>query len=72
MALVAPAYAFTVTFVLLRLIGLFTPLRATEHQEAIGMDVTQHGEEAYVTGEGAILITPEAGVEAELPVADPA
>jgi Amt family ammonium transporter len=71
-AVVAPVYAFTVTFVLLRLIGLFTPLRATEHQEAIGMDVTQHGEEAYVTGEGAILITPEAGIEAELPVADPA
>jgi Amt family ammonium transporter len=71
-AVVAPVYAFTVTFVLLRLIGLFTPLRATEHQEAIGMDVTQHGEEAYVTGEGAILITPEAGIEVELPVADPA
>ena len=34
------------------------------------MDVTQHGEEAYVTGEGAILITPESGIEAELPVAD--
>ena len=71
-AVAAPAYAFTVTFVLLKLIGLAMPLRATEHQEAIGMDVTQHGEEAYVTGEGAILITPEAGVEAELPVADPA
>ena len=71
-ALAAPVYAFTVTFVLLKLIGLVTPLRATEHQEAIGMDVTQHGEEAYVTGEGAILITPEAGIEAELPVADPA
>jgi Amt family ammonium transporter len=70
--LVAPVYAFVVTFGLLRLIGLFTPLRATEHQEAIGMDVTQHGEEAYVTGEGAILITPEAGIEAESPVADPA
>ena len=35
------------------------------------MDVTQHGEEAYVTGEGAILITPEAGFEGERPVADP-
>jgi ammonium transporter, Amt family len=66
-AVVAPVYAFTVTFVLLKLIGLAMPLRATEHQEAIGMDVTQHGEEAYVTGEGAILITPEAGIEAELP-----
>jgi Amt family ammonium transporter len=62
-AIVAPTYAFTATFVLLKLIGLATPLRATEHQEAVGMDVTQHGEEAYVTGEGAILITAEAGVE---------
>ncbi len=69
--LVTPAYAFVVTFLLLKLIGLFTPLRASEHQEAIGMDVTQHGEEAYVTGEGAILITPEAGLEGEHPLADP-
>jgi hypothetical protein len=36
------------------------------------MDVTQHGEEAYITGEGAILITAEAAVEADRPVADPA
>jgi len=71
-ALAGPAYAFTVTFALLKLIGLAMPLRASEHQEAIGMDVIQHGEEAYVTGEGAILITPESGIEAELPVADPA
>jgi Amt family ammonium transporter len=69
--LVTPVYAFLVTFALLKLIGLFMPLRASEHQEAIGMDVTQHGEEAYVTGEGAILITPEAGFEGERPVADP-
>ena len=32
------------------------PLRATEHEEAIGMDVVYHGEEAYATGEGAILV----------------
>jgi Amt family ammonium transporter len=69
--LVAPTYAFVVTFGLLKLIGAVTPLRTTEHQEALGMDVTQHGEEAYVTGEGAILITAEAGIEAELTVADP-
>jgi ammonium transporter, Amt family len=68
-ALAGPAYAFTVTFVLLKLIGLVTPLRATEHQEAIGMDVIQHGEEAYATGEGAILITPvESGLEHEPPI----
>jgi Amt family ammonium transporter len=69
-ALVAPIYAFGGTYLLLRLLGLFTPLRGTEHQEALGMDVTEHGEEAYATGEGAILITPEAGVEEELAVAD--
>jgi len=70
-ALAAPAYAFTVTYLLLRLIGAVTPLRATEHQEALGMDVIQHGEEAYVTGEGAILVTAEAGVDAEVPVVQP-
>jgi Amt family ammonium transporter len=66
--LAAPAYAFTATFVILRVIGLFMPLRATEHEEAQGMDIVQHGEEAYVTGEGAILIHPE--TEAELPMAN--
>ncbi len=70
-ALATPVYAFVVTFVLLKVIGLLTPLRADEHDEAVGMDVTQHGEEAYATGEGAILITPESEAEAERPVADP-
>ncbi|HEY0391626.1 MAG TPA: ammonium transporter [Solirubrobacterales bacterium] len=70
-ALVAPVYAFVVTFVLLRLIGLAMPLRASEREEGLGMDVVQHGEEAYVTGEGAILITPESGLDDEVLVADP-
>jgi Amt family ammonium transporter len=67
-AIVAPAYAFGATYLLLRLIGLVMPLRGSEREEALGMDVTHHGEEAYATGEGAILITPEAGVEAEAAV----
>jgi Amt family ammonium transporter len=67
-ALVTPLYAFGVTYALLRVIGLVMPLRATEQQEAQGMDVVQHGEEAYATGEGAILVTPEAGVEGEVAV----
>jgi Amt family ammonium transporter len=70
-ALVTPIYAFAATFALLKLIGLAMPLRASEREEGVGMDVVQHGEEAYVTGEGAILITAEAGIDAELPVADP-
>jgi Amt family ammonium transporter len=70
-AIAAPAYAFVATFALLKLIGLVFPLRATEREEALGMDIVQHGEEAYATGEGALLITPVDG-EAELPVANPA
>ncbi len=70
-ALAGPAYAFTATFVLLRLIGLVMPLRATEHEEALGMDIVQHGEEAYATGEGAILVSTEAGIESAVAVAQP-
>ncbi len=70
-ALAGPAYAFTATFLLLRLIGLFAPLRATEHEEALGMDIVQHGEEAYATGEGAILLSTEAAVENAVAVAQP-
>ena len=69
--LTGPAYAFVVTFALLKLIGAVMPLRASEHEEAIGMDVTYHGEEAYVTGEGAILVVPEDGGNVPVPVADP-
>jgi Amt family ammonium transporter len=68
-ALAGPAYAFTATFLLLRLIGLFMPLRASEHEEALGMDIVQHGEEAYATGEGAILLSTEAGLEESVPIA---
>ena len=55
--LATPAYAFAVTFLLLKLVGALTTLRASTHDEALGMDITQHGEEAYLTGEGAILLT---------------
>jgi ammonium transporter, Amt family len=67
----APAYAFVGTYVLLRLIGLVSPLRVTQREEALGLDVAQHGEEAYVHGDGAILISTEAGLEFERPVAQP-
>ena len=70
-ALAAPAYAFGATFVLLKVMGFVMPLRATESEEALGLDVVYHGEEAYPTGEGAILVTPDAGVEAEVAVANP-
>ncbi len=70
-AVAAPVYAFTMTFALLKVIGLLMPLRTTEHEEALGMDVVQHGEDAYASGEGAILVTPEDGGTPPVPVAQP-
>jgi Amt family ammonium transporter len=73
-AAAVPAYAFVATFILLKVIGAVMPLRASEHEEALGMDIVQHGEEAYVTGEGAILISApdaaetETGVPVTIPV----
>ncbi|HEX5309105.1 MAG TPA: ammonium transporter [Solirubrobacteraceae bacterium] len=70
-ALAGPAYAFVMTAVLLRLIGLVMPLRASDHEQALGMDVVQHGEEAYASGEGAILVSTEGMLEQPVAVAQP-
>jgi Amt family ammonium transporter len=54
-------YSVVGTFVILKVIALVAPLRASEKEEGIGMDVTQHGEEAYSRGEGAILVHSDRG-----------
>lgn len=54
--LATPAYAFVATFLLLKLMQRFAPLRATADDEALGMDLVSHGEEAYATGDGALLV----------------
>lgn len=46
--------------------SLFTPLRATAREEALGMDIVAHGEEACATGEGAILVDAEVEREREV------
>jgi Amt family ammonium transporter len=69
-AVVTPVYAFVMTFVLLKVIGFFMPLRGSESEEAQGMDIIQHGEEAYASGEGAILISAEVGADGEVRIAD--
>ena len=71
-ALAAPVYAFVATYVLLRVIGFVTDLRGVERDEAVGMDFIHHGEEAYPTKEGAILVSPEGDIEEPIPVAQPA
>jgi len=50
------AYSGGATFVLLKVIGAVIPLRAAVRAEGVGMDITQHGEEAYSDGEGAVLV----------------
>jgi Amt family ammonium transporter len=51
--LAALAYSGSMSFVLLKLISVAMPLRATAEDESTGLDVTQHGEEAYVHAEGS-------------------
>jgi Amt family ammonium transporter len=70
-ALAAPVYAFVATFVLLKVMGALMPLRVSERDESFGMDTTQHGEEAYASGEGAILVLPDGDGGRRVPVADP-
>ncbi len=69
--LAAPTYAFAMTYGLLRVIGALMPLRGSDHDEAIGMDIVHHGEEAYASGEGALLLRPESGADGEVPVTNP-
>jgi Amt family ammonium transporter len=40
-------YAFAVTWVLLKLVDKVMGLKASEHEERVGMDLTQHREAAY-------------------------
>jgi Amt family ammonium transporter len=47
------------TYVILKLISLFVPLKAAVREEGLGLDVSEHGESAYARGEGAILVLPE-------------
>jgi ammonium transporter, Amt family len=69
--LAAPVYAFVMTFLILRGLALVMPLRVPQREESLGLDVVEHGEEAYASGEGAILVMPEDHVQPPVPVAQP-
>ena len=47
--LVTMVYSFVVSFVLLKLVDKFIGLRVTEHEERVGLDLTQHKEAGYTT-----------------------
>jgi Amt family ammonium transporter len=46
----AIVYSGVVSFILLKVIGLVMPLRATNNEESEGLDINMHGEEAYLHG----------------------
>jgi ammonium transporter, Amt family len=48
----AIVYSAVGSFVLLKIVGAIIPLRAERKDETTGLDVSQHGEEAYVHAEG--------------------
>jgi len=48
----AMVYSGVVSFVLLKVIGLIMPLRANDDEENVGLDITQHSEEAYLHASG--------------------
>jgi Amt family ammonium transporter len=46
--LAAIVYSGVVSFILLKIVSLIVPLRATSSDETSGLDITMHGEEAYL------------------------
>ncbi len=57
--LIVAAYSAAATFGILKLLALVMPLRISSKVEGVGLDVTEHGEEAYTGGDGAILVSPK-------------
>jgi Amt family ammonium transporter len=49
MIAVGAAWVFSggMTFIILKIVNVFVPLRVTEKEEAMGLDLSQHSEVAY-------------------------
>ena len=45
---ITAAYAFSVTYVALKVINIFMPVRVEEREEIAGLDHSIHGETAYI------------------------
>jgi Amt family ammonium transporter len=48
----AIVYSGVMSFVLLKVVGMITPLLADHERQTLGMDLSEHGEEAYVHAGG--------------------
>jgi Amt family ammonium transporter len=66
--LVVAPYSFIVTFAILKVLDLTIGIRLDEEEEIAGLDVSQHGERAYIFGGGG----PVLGIPEAIPVHTPA
>jgi len=66
--LAVAGFSAAATAGLLKLVALFGPLKATRGEEGLGLDISQHGEEAYTSGDGALLLLPDESKQVESPV----
>ena len=62
--LVVAVYSAFASWALLKLVNAISPVRVSKRDEGLGLDVSQHGEEAYTRGEGALLILRDAAKDA--------
>jgi Amt family ammonium transporter len=65
--LVVASYSAIASWALLKLVNAMAPLRVSKRDEGLGLDVSQHGEEAYTRGEGALLILRDTAKNATIP-----
>src|SRR5687768_5328493 len=71
--LAAIVYSGAMSFVLLKLISVVMPLRAASDDEGVGLDLTQHGEEAYLHTGGTTPAVSGAGTAVSMqPMLHPA
>jgi Amt family ammonium transporter len=64
--LAAIVYSGVGTFVILKLVGLVLPLRTSSGEETSGLDITAHGEEAYMNMSSTMTAL-ESGSESRAP-----
>ena len=49
----AALYSRIVSFIVLKMVGVVFPLRAQDDDQSVGLDLSMHGEEAYVQAGGS-------------------
>jgi Amt family ammonium transporter len=69
--LAAIVYSGVASFILLKLIGLVIPLTATTTEQVDGLDISAHGEEAYMAASGAAMLESSISGLAERPSLKP-